>query len=93
LKDDGDDADDANDAKLHTFGSLEKGGIPLLSKERILQLAGDYMDAAAMELEETGDVDFTTLERRLRENLATAGVPPESVAVEFARVMEALAAF
>ena len=46
-----------------------------------------------MELEETGDVDRAALERRLRENLATAGVPPESVEVELERIMEVLTAF
>jgi hypothetical protein len=33
------------------------------------------------------------LERRLRENLVAAGVPPDFVEVELGRVMEVLAAF
>ena len=47
--------------------------------------------ATAMELEETGDVDQAALERRLRENLAIAGIPPETVEGELERIMEALA--
>jgi hypothetical protein len=46
-----------------------------------------------MGLEETGDVDRAALERRLRADLATAGVPPESVEVELGRIMEVLAMF
>ena len=93
LKNNGDDAADARDAKSHTLAGPEKEGVPCLSDGRIRELAGDYLDAAAMELEETGDVDRAALERRLRENLATAGVPPESVEVELERIMEVLTAF
>ena len=93
LKNKGDDAADARDAKSHTLAGPEKEGVPCLSDGRIRELAGDYLDAAAMELEETGDVDRAALERRLRENLATAGVAPESVEVELERIMEVLTAF
>jgi hypothetical protein len=64
-----------------------------LSEGRIRELAGDYLDAAATELEETGNVDRAALERRLRENLVADGVPAASVAVEFARIMEMLTSF
>src|SRR5262249_36888140 len=93
LKNKDDDADDASDAKLHTPQGSEKAEVPCLSDGRIRELAGDYLDAAAMELEETGDVDRAALERRLRENLTTAGVPFESVEVELERIMEVLTAF
>jgi hypothetical protein len=87
------DADDADDANPHTPGGLEMVGLPCLGDGRIRELAGGYLDAAATELEETGDVDRAALERRLREDLASAGVPPESVEVEFGRIMEVLGAF
>ena len=93
VKNSDDDAVDANDAKLRTLADSEKIGVPRLSDGRIRELAGDYLDTAAVELEETGDVDRAALERRLREKLATAGVPLESVEVEFARIMEMLTAF
>jgi hypothetical protein len=93
LKNKDENAADATDAKSHILQGSEKTGVPCLSDGRIRELAGDYLDAAAMELEETGDVDRAALERRLRENLATAGVPPESVEVELERIMEALTAF
>ena len=61
--------------------------------DRLVDLpAYDALAATAMELEETGDVDQAALERRLRENLAIAGIPPESVEGELERIMEALAA-
>jgi hypothetical protein len=81
LKNKAAEAADAADANSYT-----------LADERIRELAGDYLDAAAMELEETGDGDRAALERRLRENLATAGVPPESVEAELGRIMEVLLA-
>jgi hypothetical protein len=81
LKNKAAEAADATDANSYT-----------LADERIRELAGDYLDAAAMELEETGDVDRAALERRLRENLATAGVPPGSVEAELGRIMEVLLA-
>jgi hypothetical protein len=93
LKNKDDDADDSSDAKLHTPQGSEKAEVPCLSDGRIRELAGEYLDAAAMELEETGDVDRAALERRLRENLTTAGVPFESVEVELERIMEVLTAF
>jgi hypothetical protein len=74
-------------------GSRKKEVILALSNERICELAGDYIDAAAAELEETGNVDRVALDRRLRETLAANGVAPESVKVEFARIMETLTAF
>jgi len=86
-------AADATDAKSHTLQGSEKTASSCLSDGHIRQLAGDYLDAAAMELEETGDVDRAALEHRLREKLATTGVPPEAIAAEFARVMEVLTAF
>ena len=64
-----------------------------LSDGRIRELAGDYLDAAAMELEETGDVDRAAQERRLREKLVAEGVPPTSVEVELRRIMETLTRF
>jgi hypothetical protein len=92
LKNKDDDAADADDAKSPTLADLEKIEAPCLSDGRIRELAYDYLDAAAKELEETGDVDRAVLERRLRENLAAAGVPLESVEVEVARIMEMLTA-
>ena len=91
LKNKAADAADATDANSYTLACSEKKEV-CLSAERIRELAGDYQDAAAMELEETGDVDRAALERRLRENLATAGVPPESVEAELGRIMEVLLA-
>jgi hypothetical protein len=93
LKNKDETAADAADAKSHTLGGSEKTGDPCLSDGRIRELAGNYLDAAAMELEEVGDVDRAALERRLREDLATAGVPPESIEVELGRIMEVLAMF
>jgi hypothetical protein len=93
LKNKDETAADAADAKSHTLGGSEKTGVPCLSDGRIRELAGDYLDATARELEETGDVDRAAFERRLREDLATAGVPPESIEVELGRIMEVLAMF
>jgi hypothetical protein len=93
LKNKDETAADTADDKSHTLGGSEKIGVPCLSDGRIRELAGDYLDAAATELEETGDVDRAALERQLREELATAGIPPESVEVELGRIMEALTAF
>src|SRR5262245_32538178 len=93
LENNGETAADATDAKSHTLQGSEKIAASCLSDGHIRELAGNCLNAAATELEETGDVDFTTLERQLREKLATRGVPAEAISAEFARVMEALAAF
>ena len=98
LKSNGKTSADATDEELLPLGLPEKEGVneartPRLSTGRIRELAGDYLDAAAMELEETGDVDRAALERRLREKLAAEGVPLASIVIEFDRVVEALAAF
>jgi hypothetical protein len=93
LKNKNENAADATDTNSHTLAGSEKAGAPCLSDGRIRELAGDYLDAAAIELEETGDVDRAALERRLRENLAAVGVPPESVEVDLDRIMEMLTAF
>ena len=85
-------AADVTDAKLHTLAGSEKAVVPRLSDRCIRELAADYLEAVVVELEETGDVDHAAFERRLRENLATAGVPPDSVEVELGRIMEVLAA-
>jgi CBS-domain-containing membrane protein len=82
---------DATDVeRLPSPGSGKSGA--RLSDGRICELAGDHVDAAAAQLEETGDVDRPALERRLREILA-AEVGPEAVETEFARIMVALEAF
>ena len=98
LKSNGKTSADATDEELLPLGLPEKEGVneartPRLSTGRIRELAGDDLDAAAMELEETGDVDRAALERRLREKLAAEGVPLASIVIEFDRVVEALAAF
>ena len=92
LKNKDTDAADGADGELLTPGGLGKNGVSL-SNGRIRELAGDYLDAAATALEETGDVDRVSLERRLREKLVAEGVLPECVEAEFARIMETLTAF
>jgi hypothetical protein len=89
LNDTGNGANDADDVEpIPSKGE----GMSFLSEGRVRELAGDYQDAAASALEETGDVDHAALERALCETLAADGVPPASIAVELARVMEMLAA-
>jgi len=86
------DAADVTDAERRYSGVLKKEGVRL-SDGRIRELAGDYLNEAVTTLEETGDVDWAALERRLRENLVSEGVLPECVEAEFARIMEALTTF
>ena len=62
-------------------------GAPYLPDKHIRQLAQKYSDVAATELENTGDVDRTALDRWVRESFAKLGVPPQSVEVDFNRVM------
>jgi hypothetical protein len=90
--DTGNGANDANDAEPPPSNGSEKEGMPFLSEGRVRELAGDYQDAAASALEETGDVDHAALERRLRETLVADGVPPTLVAAELARILEIIAA-
>jgi hypothetical protein len=85
-------AADAADANFHTPGRSEKRGMPGLSDGQIRELVDNALAATAMELEETGDVDQAALERRLRKNLALAGIPAESVEGELGRIMKVLAA-
>jgi hypothetical protein len=63
-------------------------GVPVLSDARIRELANDCLAAAAAQLETTGAVDRTTLERQLREKLAAEGVPSAAVETELGRVIE-----
>jgi hypothetical protein len=65
-------------------------GEPYLPDKYIHQFAKKYSDVAATELEKTGDVDRTALDRWVRESLAKLGVPPQSVEVDFNRVMAVL---
>jgi hypothetical protein len=83
----------AADAELPSLTDSEKRGVPGLSDGQIRELVDNALAATATELEETGDVDQAALERRLRENLAIAGIPPEIVEGELGRIMEALAVF
>jgi hypothetical protein len=71
------------------------GGSPgglRLSDEVMCEMADAYLDRAAAEIEETGDVDSAALDRWLYENLVTAGVSPESIEDVFARIRERVAA-
>ena len=86
------DAADVTDAERRYSGVLKKEGVRL-SDGRIRELAGDYLNEAVTTLEETGDVDWAALERRLRENLVSEGVLPECVEAEFARIMGTLTTF
>jgi hypothetical protein len=65
-------------------------GAPYLPDKYIRQFAKKYSDVAATELEKTGDVDRTALDRWVRASFAKLGVPPQSVEVDFNRVMAVL---
>jgi hypothetical protein len=71
-------------------GSRGDGELPYLQDRHIHKVAEAYSTAAAMELEKTGDVNRTALDRWLRESLAALGVPAQSVEIDFNRVMAVL---
>jgi hypothetical protein len=92
LKNKGADTTGAEGADFPTPGISLKIQYPNPSNEYIIQLSRDWLHMAAIQLEQTGDVDLPALERWLREKLTAAGVPPEALTVERARVMKAVMA-
>ena len=71
LKDKDTDAADGADGELLSPGGLGKNGVSL-SNGRIRELAGDYLDAAATALTETGDVDRVCRFRRIADSHSDA---------------------
>jgi hypothetical protein len=62
-----------------------------LNDETIRELADAYLDLAGAELQKTGDVDCTALDRRFCGKLVAVGlIPPNSIEAEFKRVMAVL---
>jgi hypothetical protein len=83
------DAADGMDAGAYSWRVWKKG-VPLSNAHP--RTGGNYVDAAAIALEETGDVDRAAMESRLRENLALKGWL-RNASAELARIMDVLTAF